>query len=876
MAKVRVYELARDLNMDSKQLVEKLKAGGMNIKNYMSTLDEEATTKARDIVAGRVSEVIEEKRIKPRVIRRRKKTVKIEPEEVAVEPVVEPEEVAFEVEKRAALEMEKATEPIPPKVEEEIKEEEDTAKAPRVSEKRIGAPTKEVKKEGLAEPAPARPKPKKKPKKAKKKVADEPAKIIKRPEEGPLKELIAKRKKIGPEPEAPLSTPRLVKELPATPEEEQERKPIKRKRDKRRAEEEEVVGRRSFRHRKVEVFERADLYEGRIKGKKERRGAKKLKDTAKKLKQTEITVPKAIKRRIKVPEQVTVGQLAKAMGIKGVEVIKILMSLGAPANLNQYIDFETASLVADEFGYELELDLFDVEGVIAEAEDKAGDLRPRPPVVTIMGHVDHGKTSLLDYIRQSNIIGGESGGITQHIGAYHVKIEGGDIVFLDTPGHEAFTAMRARGAKVTDIIVLVVAADDGVMPQTVEAINHARAASIPIIVAVNKIDKPEAKIDKVTRELAELELVPEAWGGETIFGHISAKTGEGVEELLELILLQAEVLELKENPDKAARGTIIEAKLDKSRGPIATVLIKSGTLKQGDYFICGEHYGKLRAMLNHRGRRLKSAGPSIPVEIYGISGVPMAGDEFIVVKDEKTAKQVIEARQAKLRTAGASRRGIISLDDLFNRIREGEIKELNLILKADVQGSIEALSDSLFKLSTEEVKVKIIHSSTGAITETDVMLASASGAIIIGFNVRANPRVAEVAAREEVDIRYYDVIYNVTKDIHLAMAGLLEPIYRENIIGRADIKQIFHVPRVGTVAGCYVTDGHIERNANVRLLRDEVVVFDGKIASLRRFKDDVKEVQSGYECGIGLENFQDVKPGDVFEVYTLEAVQAEL
>jgi translation initiation factor IF-2 len=848
----------------------------MNIKNYMSTLDEEATTKARDIVAGRVSEVIEEKRIKPRVIRRRKKTVKVEPEEAAVEPAAEPEEVAFEAEKRTPVEMEKATKPTPPKVEEEIKKGKEAAKEPRASEKAVETPAKEAKREVLAEPEHAKPGPKKKPKKGKKKVADEPAKIIKRPEEGPLKEVVAKRREIGPEYEAPLSTPRMVKETPVMPEEEKERKPTRKKRDKRRGEEEQVVSRRSVRYRKVEVFERADLYEGRLGGKKERRAAKKLKDTAKKLKQTEITVPKAIKRRIKVPEQVTVAELAKAMGVKGVEVIKILMGLGAPANLNQYIDFETATVVADEFGYELELDLFDVEGVIAEVEDKAEDLRPRPPVVTIMGHVDHGKTSLLDYIRQSNIIGGESGGITQHIGAYYVKIEGGDIVFLDTPGHEAFTAMRARGAKVTDIIVLVVAADDGVMPQTVEAVNHARAASIPIIVAVNKIDKPEANIDKVTRELAELELVPEAWGGETIFGHISAKTGEGVEELLELILLQAEVLELKENPDKAARGTIIEAKLDKSRGPIATVLIKSGTLKQGDYFICGEHYGKLRAMLNHRGRRLKSAGPSIPVEIYGISGVPMAGDEFIVVKDEKTAKQVIEARQAKLRTAGAGRRGIISLDDLFDRIKEGEIKELNLILKADVQGSIEALSDSLFKLSTEEVKVKIIHSSTGAITETDVMLASASGAIIIGFNVRANPRVAEVAAREEIDIRYYDVIYNVTKDIQLAMAGLLEPIYRENIIGRADVKQIFHVPRVGTVGGCYVTEGHIERNANVRLLRDEVVVFDGKIGSLRRFKDDVKEVQSGYECGIGLENFQDIKPGDVFEVYTLEVEQAEL
>ena len=876
MAKVRVYELARDLSMDSKELVEKLKAGGMNIKNYMSTLDGEAATKAKDIVAGRVSEVIEEKRIKPRVIRRRKKTVKIEPEKPAVEPVVKPKEVEVEVERRAPVDLKEATEPIPPKVEEEIKKQEETAKAPLVSKEKTQAPSKGLEKEVQAEPALAKPKPKKKAKKAKKKVADEPAKIIKRPEEGPLRELITKDEKRVPKAGPAVSQESVVEELPIAPAEEKKGKPARKKRDKKRAERKEVVPKGSIRLRKIEVFERADLYEGRVFGKKERRGAKKPKDVAKKLKQTEITVPKPIKRRIKVPEQVSVGDLARAMGIKATEVIRTLMSLGAPANINQSIDFETASLVADEFSYELELDLFDVEGIIAEVEDKPEDLMPRPPVVTIMGHVDHGKTSLLDYIRQSNIIGGESGGITQHIGAYYVKTEGGDIVFLDTPGHEAFTAMRARGAKVTDIIVLVVAADDGVMPQTIEAVNHARAASIPIIVGVNKIDKPEANIDKVTRELAELELVPEAWGGETIFGHISAKTGEGVEELLELILLQAEVLELKENPNKPARGTIIEAKLDKSRGPIATVLIKSGTLNQGDYFICGEHYGRLRAMLNHRGRRLKSAGPSIPVEIYGISGVPMAGDEFIVVEDEKTAKQVIEARKAKVRTAGASRRGIVSLDDLFDRIKEGEIKELNLILKADVQGSLEALTDSLFKLSTEEVKVKIIHSSTGAITETDVMLASASGAIIIGFNVRANPRVRDVAAKEEVDIRYYDVIYNVIKDIRMAMAGLLEPIYRENIIGRADIKQIFHVPKVGTVAGCYVTDGHIERNANVRLLRDDVVVFDGKIASLRRFKDDVKEVQSGYECGIGLENFQDVKPGDVFEVYNLEEERAEL
>ncbi|MFC1868711.1 translation initiation factor IF-2, partial [Thermodesulfobacteriota bacterium] len=540
------------------------------------------------------------------------------------------------------------------------------------------------------------------------------------------------------------------------------------------------------------------------------------------------------------------------------------------------IDFETASVAADEFGYELELDDFKEESIIEAVKDRPKDLKPRSPVVTIMGHVDHGKTSLLDYIRKSNIIGGESGGITQHIGAYYVETKGGDIVFLDTPGHEAFTAMRARGAKVTDIIVLVVAADDGVMPQTKEAINHARAANIPIIVAINKIDKPEANPEKVMREMAELDLVPEDWGGDTIFGSISAKTGEGIDELMELILLQAEMLELRANPDKAARGTIIEAKLDKSKGPFATVLINEGTLKQSNFFVCGEHYGRVRAMLNNRGKKMISAGPSVPVEVYGISGVPMAGDEFIVVKDEKKARQIATHRQLRIKEKDKGRRGIVSLDDLYEQIKEGAIKELNIVLKADVQGSLEALSDSMDKLGTEEVKLKIIHSSTGGITESDVMLASASGAIVIGFRVRANPRVVQIAQKENVDLRYYDVIYNLIEDIRKAMAGLLAPIYKENTIGRADIKEIFHVPKIGTVAGCYVTDGYIERNGMIRLLRDEVVVFNGKMASLKRFKGDVKEVQSGYECGVGLEDFQDVKPGDVLEVYQIEEVQAEL
>ncbi|RPI75140.1 MAG: translation initiation factor IF-2, partial [Desulfobacteraceae bacterium] len=599
-------------------------------------------------------------------------------------------------------------------------------------------------------------------------------------------------------------------------------------------------------------------------------------EVPRKLKKTEITTPKAIKRRIRVQEQVTVADLAKAMGTKGSELIRKLMGQGVMVTVTQTIDFDTASLIANDFGYELEQEQVEFEKFMEETADKSEELQFRPPVVTIMGHVDHGKTSLLDYIRQSNIIAGESGGITQHIGAYYVERPSGDIVFLDTPGHEAFTNMRARGAKVTDLIILVVAADDGVMPQTREAINHAKAANVPIVVAVNKMDKPEANPEKVKRDLADLGLLSEDWGGQTIYGHISAKTGQGVNELLEMILLQAEILEFKANPNKPARGTIIEAKLDKNLGSLATVLIKNGTLKVGDQFICGECYGKVRAMLNSRGKMIKTAGPSIPVELHGISGVPMAGDEFIVVQDERKAKQFAEMQHAKTKAKEVYKRGIISLDDLYDKIKEGDIKELNIVLKTDVQGSLEALAEALHKLSTAEVKLKVIHSSTGAISETDVMLASASNAIVIGFNVRANPRVMEVAEKENVDIRYYDIIYNAIQDVRSAMAGLLDPKYEEQVIGRADVKESFHIPKIGTIAGCYVTSGYIERNAKVRLLRDDVVVFDGKLSSLRRFKDDVKEVQTGYECGIGVENYQDIKPGDVFEVYKINAIAAEL
>lgn len=896
MAKVRVYELAKELKMESKKLVEKLQSGGMNIKNYMGTLDEEAVRRAKDIASGVVSEIIEEKRIKPTVIRRRKKVkVKKEIPEVKVEEkdktdakeLLKTELPLKKGEEREAIGKKGVTPKEAKKgleVVEEAKRVEEEFPAPEGIKEAEALVEKTEPEVATEKEAKLKVGTKAKPKKAKKKKVEKPAKIIKSPVKVVSKDDLKKPPKEKPA-EPPAKTkdisaipehPKLPKVEEEPPKTKEEKKVAKKKKGRQKDVAKEPDKRGHFRRRKKEIYERADLYEGRGIARKTKKGGKKAKAESKKGKHTEITVPKAIKRRIKVPDFVTIAELARAMGTKASELIKTLMTMGQVANINQTIDFETASLVADDFGYELDLDTFEEVKLIAETQDKTEDLKLRPPVVTIMGHVDHGKTLLLDYIRKSNIIGEESGGITQHIGAYYVKSDDEDIVFLDTPGHEAFTAMRARGAEVTDIIVLVVAADDGVMPQTREAIDHARAAEIPIVVAINKIDKPDADSEKVKRDLASVGVAAEDWGGETLFAQVSAKTGQGIDDLLNLILLQAEMLELRANPDKVAKGTVIEAKLDRSKGSVATILIKNGTLRPGDQFICGAYYGRVRAMNNHRGMKMKEAGPSMPVEIYGISGVPMAGDEFIVVQDEKTAKQISEHRKRMVREKETGKRGVVSLDDLFERIKEGEVKELNIVLKTDVQGSLEALSDLLVKQSTNEVKLKIIHMATGTITESDVMLASASNAIIIGFSVRANPRVTEIAKKEKIDIRYYDVIYDALKDIRAAMTGLLEPIYEENIIGRAYIKEIFHVPKVGAVAGCQVSDGHIERNANVRLLRDDVVVFDGKIASLRRFKEDVKEVQSGYECGIGLDNYNDIKPGDVFEVYRMEEVAAQL
>jgi len=545
------------------------------------------------------------------------------------------------------------------------------------------------------------------------------------------------------------------------------------------------------------------------------------------------------------------------------------------ATINQELDLDTIQLLASDFGVEVEVKIPVEEDrfeTIEEVDDEA-DLKERPPVVTIMGHVDHGKTTLLDAIRSTNVTGGEAGGITQHIGAYQVEINGKKITFLDTPGHEAFTAMRARGAQLTDITIIVVAADDGVMPQTVEAVNHAKAAGLPIIVAVNKIDKPEANPDRVKQELTEYELVPEEWGGDTIFVNVSAKQKIGLENLLEMILLVAEVNEYKANPDKRARGAVIEAELDKTRGPVARVLVQHGTLKVGDAFVAGNCFGRVRAMVNDRGRRLKEAGPSTPVEITGLTEVPQAGDPFMVFEDERKARSIADKRATMQRQSDLGANTRVTLDDLFRHIKEGEIKDLNVIIKADVQGSVEALRGALEKIEVEGVRVKIIHSGAGAITESDVILAAASNAIIIGFNVRPDNQTKATAEQEKVDIRLHRVIYNAIEEIEQAMKGMLDPVYKEAVIGHAEVRNTFKISKVGTIAGCMVTSGKITRSAEVRLIRDGIVVYEGKIDSLKRFKDDAKEVAQGYECGITLDNYNDIKEGDVIEAFVMETVE---
>jgi translation initiation factor IF-2 len=987
MAKIRVYELARELNTTNKVLVDRLKKMEIPIKSHMSSLEDEDVAKIKAELFKKPQKEVEQTRVKPTVIRRRKKisrkgkkakpetesTESIEtdqgpseekigepvedpipvkeeekPEPVDVEPVdVTPAIQKTAIEKPVDEKKEKSvkakaidvteepaqiiakvlenpeTEPVQEKIEEKAEEkaplaevppeksepktaeketmqtvqpemetseseapevaqmppENEAAQEPPTETKRpeqvkpaVRKKPKEVKAAPQKEAPGKKPPLKEKTKKAAKGRKDTPAKIIRLPVTPPPRPKPAKSAKsvaAAPGRPAPAKEAKGPKEPPSP-------KDMRKKRKKRGDEEERGKVRKKGGFKRKEIIEGKELYAGiPRRGRKGKKGARHKQ--AKGLK-TQITTPKAIKRRIKIDETIALSDLAKRMGIKANEMIAQLMKMGVMATVNQTIDFDTASLVAAEFGYGVEKAAFEEEVVlrVKEDEDQPGALTGRPPVVTIMGHVDHGKTSLLDLIRKTRVTDEEAGGITQHIGAYYVDTPKGKIAFLDTPGHEAFTAMRSRGAKVTDIVVLVVAADDGVMPQTLEAINHAKASDVPIIVAVNKIDKANADPDKVRRELAETGLSPEDWGGDTIFVNVSAKMKQGIEDLLEMISLQAEVMELKANADKPALGRVVEARLDSGRGPVATVLVQEGTLNVGDPVVCGMHYGKIRAMLDDRGLPIDEAGPSIPAEIVGLSGVPMAGDELIALEDEKDAKQVSLHRVQQQRAKELAKTTRANLENLYERMMADEVKELNLIIKADVHGSIEALRDSLTKLSNEEVKISVVHAATGAITESDVNLAAVSDAIIIGFNVRPGPKVQALATEENVDIRFYTVIYNVIKELKDAIVGMMKSTYEERTLGRADVRQVFHVPKVGAVAGSYVTEGKILRGCRVRVLRDSVVVYDGKLASLRRFKDDVKEVQQGYECGVGVENFNDIKVSDQLEFYYLEEIRPEI
>jgi translation initiation factor IF-2 len=879
MAKIRVYELAKQLGMANKKLLEKLKEMDIAVKSHMSAVEEEAVADIKEAIFGGKSEVVTEKRIRGTIIRRRRQVVEKKPkvEEITSKAEVTPEAIS-KPEEEEPPEV-KPVEIVPP-VAEEVSEEkivqveglEETA-----DKAEVGIPAEAAAEPGAIEAEAKKEKPAKKPKAKKKPKTkkEQPARIIKMPEVKPVEDIVPEEEPAVPvEKEArPAAHLKLVvpEETAAVP-----AKGKGKKKERKKAaglEEDKQFLRKKITFRKKEVLDKSDLYDDKAlraqRGRRHHKGKVAIKGE-----KTLITTPKAIKRRIKIDEAIVVSDLAKRMGIKAGEVIKELMALGVIATLNQAIDFETAAVIASEFEYEAEKTSFEESAFIRREEDDPAKLKIRPPVVTVMGHVDHGKTRLLDTIRKTNVIDGEAGGITQHIGAYHVTLKNGQVVFLDTPGHEAFTAMRARGAEITDLVVLVVAADDGVMPQTLEAINHARAAGVPIMVAVNKIDKPEAEPERVRRQLAEHGIAPEAWGGDTVFVDVSAKEGDGIEELLEMILLQAEVLELRANPDKLAKGYVIEAKLDPGKGPVATVLVHEGTLHAGDAVICGHYHGKVRAMTDDRGERLDHAGPSMPVEIQGLSGVPMAGDDFMALDDEKVAKQVSAHRAQKQRVRELAKSSRLTLEKYHEQIQGALVKDLNLIIRADVQGSVEALTEAVHKIESAEVKVNVIHSATGAITESDIMLAAVSNAIVLGFNVRPNPKVRDVAAEQNVDIRFYDVIYNVVSDIKAAMAGLMEPTYEEHVLGRAEVRELFNIPRVGTIAGCYVTEGKIERGRLTRLLRDAVVVYNGKIGSLRRFKDDVKEVQSGYECGIGIENYNDLKIGDVIECYQVEEIKA--
>jgi translation initiation factor IF-2 len=959
MAKVRVYELAKDLNMTNKQLLDKMKELKIEVKSHMSSLEDSAIRTIKSSLFGSKKKQSDVK-VRPSVIRRRKAESAPEPEPSTGEPGLQEEGVTDETAEQRQAEEQDAPKAPEPGVTEAgtapASDSEDTPEPPVKKAKKkkaaaakiikpVSVPEKEPPQEpeqpvepekapvdeiqdeapaAVEEPAPAKPteaasqeasdvvqtepaaqepvpdvqegaeetpaetlvetpaetpedEAQVKNKKGKKKKGSAPAKIVKKADPAVLENI--RRMKAEEKASENQSGPgRPAGGQGASPQD----MPVpgmmipdptdgrKRSRGKDEAPGGDGPGKRK-RRKKKSVVEGDALYRGRGRKKRGKKDARGKKGSFQK---TQITTPKAIKRRIKIDEAIELAELAKRMGIKANEMIAKLMGMGVMATVNQTIDFDTASLVAAEFNFEVEKASFEEEvllNVVEEEVEADEDLQECAPVVTIMGHVDHGKTSLLDVIRESKITSGEAGGITQHIGAYNVETpNGGHITFLDTPGHAAFTAMRSRGAKVTDIVILVVAADDGVMPQTIEAINHAKAADVPVVVAVNKMDKAGADPERVMRELSEHGLQAEEWGGSAIFVKVSAKTGEGLDDLLDMVLLQAEVLELRANPDRNATGYVVESRLDTGRGSVATVLVKQGTLKDGDPIVCGLHSGRIRAMSDDIGNRVETAGPATPVEIVGLTGVPDAGDEFIAVASDKDAKQIANHRMQKQRAKELAKKSRANLEKMFANLGTAEVKELKLIVKADVHGSIEALNDSLKDLAKEEVDVKIVHSGAGTINESDVALAGVSDAIIIGFNVRPTPQIRKMAKDEHVDMRFYDIIYDVINDIKAALDGMMPSTFEEIIIGRAEVRDTFVVPKIGTIAGCAIVEGKVVRGKKIRLLRDGVIKCDTELSSLRRFKDDVKQVDQGYECGIGLAKYNDIKIGDAIECYEVE------
>jgi translation initiation factor IF-2 len=925
MSRIRVYELAKEAGMSSKALTDKLIELGFDIKGHSSSVDDEAAETIRNTILKSANTELVEKRIdsdkdgptvirrRSTVIRRRAKTIEDTPEDQPEEKLTtseteeeapaidisaerpqkefsQPESTTAEEEKPApqkttdervikeqepVTEQESEPESVPVKKTETEEEEltgsmpsappemQITDQVPEDVESKV-----EVKQQSTVRPA------KKVKQPPQKKPMARVVRTIELPDMGnqapsrPVKKKPTKPVQQRPSTPAPSRTP-----VPPTADDTGRIKKKGKKSSIPVKEDKAVEPRRGGKkgQKNVKFTHFAQDYQGKEggrRGKRSRKASKVISPPAE---------MKASKKRFKVYDAITVGDLAQRMKIKASDVIAKLMGLGVMATINQAVDTETAILIAADFDYEVEQGITEEIGMqMLNQSEEGGVKKTRSPVVTVMGHVDHGKTSILDAIRKTDVAEGEAGGITQHIGAYHVRSASGDVTFVDTPGHAAFTEMRSRGAQVTDIVVLVVAADDGVMEQTREAIHHAQAAEVPILVAVNKIDKDNADIDRVKRELSDLNLMPEDWGGDTIYCETSAKKHIGIDNLLESIQLLAEVLELQADSTRKARGRVIEAQLHKGRGPVATVLIQDGTLRLGEYFVVGQFSGKVRSMLDDKGRKIEEAGPAIPVEVQGLSGVPSAGDEFIVVTDEKMARSVSQVRSLKARESELGSSSKISLDKLFEQMSEGDVQELRVVLRADVQGTLEAFAKAAGDLSTKEIKVRILHEGTGTITESDILLASASDAIIIGFNVRASTKVKELAVKENVDVRSYDVIYHALDDIRKAMVGMLEPTFEEEVIGLAEVRETFSVPKIGTIAGCSVLDGKILRTAKVRVLRDGVVIYTGKIDSLRRFKDDVKEVLSGYECGIGVEKFNDIKIGDTLEAFVMKEIEATL